>query len=108
MAHVVRERGPVSQIGSILNSDGKSHPTANAFMAVTVLLGLIAFVTAFFPGLHLIASWAGLLGIGAGMWGLMISATTAGRFLLFLGLGASGVGFYLGVAHGGLWGGVLG
>ncbi|UGY92535.1 hypothetical protein [Streptomyces gobiensis] len=108
MAQAVRQRSLLSHVTSVLNSDGKAHPVENTFVAATVLLGAVAFVTSFFPGLHLIASWAGLAGIVTGMWGQMISATTGERFLLIIGLGASAVGLYLGMAHGGLFGGVIG
>ncbi|MBU7597772.1 hypothetical protein JGS22_009100 [Streptomyces sp. P38-E01] len=108
MAHAVRERAPASPLGRVLNSDGRAHPAANAFAAAAAVLGLVALATAFFPGLHLIASWSGLLGVGAGLWGQMISSTTGERFLSVLGLGASAVGLYIGIAHGGLWGGLLG
>ncbi|MBB1242773.1 hypothetical protein GL263_04175 [Streptomyces durbertensis] len=108
MAQAVRERGFRSQLGNILNSDGKPHPVENAWVAAAVVVGLVAFVAGFFPGLHLLASWAGLLGILAAAWGQMISATTAERFLLIISLGAAAVGFYLGMANGGLFGGILG
>lgn len=108
MAHEVRERESRSQLDRVINSDGRSHPRENAFAATALVLGLIAFVTGFFPGLHLIASWVGLVGIFVAGWALMISATTGERFLSILGLGGAGVGFYMGVAHGGLWGGLLG
>lgn len=93
---------------SLLNSDGKAHPVENTFVAVTVTLGAVAFVTAHFYNLHLVSSWTGLVGILTGAWGQFISATTGERFLLVIGLGASAVGFFLGMAHGGLFGGVLG
>ncbi|MEE1929995.1 hypothetical protein V1J52_17690 [Streptomyces sp. TRM 70351] len=93
----------------VLDSDGRAHPVENGFAAATVLLGAVALVSALvFPGLHLLASWAGLVGLGAGLWGQMISATTAERFLLVAGLGASALGFYLGMAEGGLFGGLVG
>lgn len=98
---------------SLLNTDGKAHPVENAFVAATVLFGAIAFAAGFvterdWGNLHLLASWTGLAGICAGGWGQYISATTAERFLLIIGLGAAGVGFFLGMAYGGLFGGVLG
>lgn len=112
MAQAARQQGVLSSISSTLdtaiNSDGKAHPVENSFVAATVLLGVVAFVTSFFSGLHLLASWTGLLGIGAGMWGQMISATTGERFLLIIGLGGAAVGFYLGMANGGLFGGLVG
>jgi hypothetical protein len=100
MAQAVR-RSPVS---FLLNTDGRPHPVENRFVAVTAVLGVIAFVTGFFPGLGLIASWAGLLGIVSGGWGQMISATTGERFALVVSMGAAAVGFYLGMSHGGLLG----
>ncbi|WP_103500437.1 MULTISPECIES: hypothetical protein [unclassified Streptomyces] len=93
---------------SFFNTDGNPHPRENTLAVVTAVLGLLALITAFFPGLHLIASWAGLAGIVTGASGQMLSVTTAERFVTVLGLGAAAVGFYLGMAHGGLFGGVLG
>lgn len=75
---------------------------------MTLVLGAIAFVTAMFHNLHLISSWTGLIGIATGAYGQFISVTTRERFGLILGLGASAVGFFLGMAHGGLFGGVVG
>lgn len=93
---------------SLLNTDGRAHPLQNGLAGAAVLLGLAALVCGFFPGLHLVASWTGLLGLAAGLWGQMISETTAERFLLVVGLGAAGIGFYLGMARGGLFGGLIG
>ncbi|MCT2589241.1 hypothetical protein LHJ74_04715 [Streptomyces sp. N2-109] len=98
---------------SRLNTDGKAHPVQNTFVAATVLLGAVAFVTALitereWANLHLLASWAGMAGILTGGWGQFISATTAERFLLVLGLGAAAVGLFLGIAYGGPFGGLLG
>lgn len=113
MAQAVRQRrgrrGPISALTSVLNSDGKAHPVENSFVAATLVLGLVAFVTALVSsGLHLVSSWTGLFGVISGAWGQMISATTGERFLLVIGMGAAGVGLFLGMAHGGLFGGVLG
>lgn len=91
-----------------LNSDGQPHPLENTLVAVTVALGLISFVTAGFYNLHLISSWTGLLGVLAGAYGQYRSVTTAERFAVVIGLGLAAVGFYLGMAHGGLFGGVVG
>ncbi|MFI1410589.1 hypothetical protein ACH4Y0_11895 [Streptomyces sp. NPDC020707] len=94
--------------GSLFATDHKPHPLQHALLAVTAVLGVTAFVTAMFHNLHLLSSWAGLIGIITGAYGQFISETTRERFALILGLGASAVGFLLGMAHGGLFGGVIG
>ncbi|WP_328888101.1 hypothetical protein [Streptomyces sp. NBC_00316] len=104
MAQTMRSRPPVS----LLATDGRSHPLQDTLVAVTVVLGALAFVTAMFANLHLISSWAGLVGILTGAYGQYISVTTRERFPLILGMGASAIGFFLGMAHGGLFGGVVG
>lgn len=93
---------------SLFATDGKPHPLQDTLVAATLILGAVAFVTAFFHNLHLLSSWAGLIGILTGAYGQFISATTRERFALIVGLGASGIGFFLGMAHGGLFGGWLG
>ncbi|MFH8608561.1 hypothetical protein ACH4D5_13885 [Streptomyces sp. NPDC018029] len=104
MAQVMRPNTATS----LFATDGKSHPLQDALLGVTLVLGAIAFVTAMFHNLHLISSWAGLIGIATGAYGQLISATTRERFGLILGLGASAIGFFLGMAHGGLFGGIIG
>ncbi|RST17962.1 hypothetical protein E2C00_12470 [Streptomyces sp. WAC05374] len=93
---------------SLFATDGKPHPLQDTLMAVTLVLGAVAFITAQFHSLHLISSWTGLIGLVTGAYGQYISETTRERTLLIIGLGASAVGFGLGMAHGGLFGGVLG
>ncbi|MGW0789933.1 hypothetical protein ACWD04_17140 [Streptomyces sp. NPDC002911] len=93
--------------GSLFATDGKPHLLQEALMVVTGVLGVLAFVTAIFHSLHLLSSWAGLIGILTGAYGQYISRTTWERFGLIMGIGASAVGFYLGMAHGGLFGGVV-
>ncbi|WP_030938862.1 hypothetical protein [Streptomyces sp. NRRL S-646] len=95
-------------VGGLFATDGKPHPIPDALLAVTLVVGVTAFVTGFFHNLHLLSSWAGLVGIVTGAYGQWISETTRERFGLILGLGASAVGFFLGMAHGGLFGGVIG
>ncbi|MFJ9704224.1 hypothetical protein [Streptomyces sp. NPDC101234] len=90
--------------GSLFATDGRTHPLQDSLMAVTLALGLIAFITSFFHGLHLLSSWTGLIGLFTGLYGQWISITTRERFGLILGLGASGVGFFIGMANGGLFG----
>ncbi|MEU3600831.1 hypothetical protein ABZ714_19225 [Streptomyces sp. NPDC006798] len=93
---------------SLFATDGKPHPLQDTLAGVTLVLGVLAFVSSWFPGLHLLSSWTGLIGILTGAYGQFISETTRERFVLVLGLGASAAGFYLGLAHGGLFGGVVG
>ncbi|NML54076.1 hypothetical protein HHL19_33015 [Streptomyces sp. R302] len=92
---------------SLFATDGKPHPLQDTLLALTLVLGILSFVTAQFHSLHLLSSWSGLIGILTGAYGQFISVTTRERFFLILGLGASAVGFYLGMAHGGLFGGVI-
>ncbi|KJY37873.1 MULTISPECIES: hypothetical protein [unclassified Streptomyces] len=87
-----------------LNTDGHPHPRENTLVGLTAVLGAIAFITSFFHNLHLLTSWTGLFGIITGLLGMYISVTTAERFVLMVTLGASAIGFYLGIARGGLWG----
>ncbi|MGW0825463.1 hypothetical protein [Streptomyces sp. NPDC002845] len=94
--------------GSLFATDHKPHPLQNILLAVTLVLGAVSFVTALFPNLHLLSSWTGLVGILTGAYGQFVSETTRERFGMIVGLGASAVGFFLGMAHGGLFGGVLG
>ncbi|MFD9500851.1 hypothetical protein [Streptomyces sp. NPDC060035] len=105
MAQTMRPRPRPSV--SLFATDGRPHPIQDALVAVTLVLGALAFVTAMFHNLHLISSWAGLIGILTGAYGQFVSVTTRERFPLILGLGASAVGFFLGMAHGGLFGGVI-
>ncbi|MEU0669498.1 hypothetical protein ABZ508_01765 [Streptomyces lavendulocolor] len=93
---------------SLFATDGKPHPLQDTLMAVTLVLGAVAFITAQFHSLHLISSWTGLIGIVTGAYGQFISETTRERTLLIVGMGASAIGLGLGMAHGGLFGGVLG
>ncbi|MFD3513187.1 hypothetical protein [Streptomyces sp. NPDC058657] len=104
MAQAMRRDSSIS----LFATDGKPHPLQDTLMAVTLVLGVLALVTAMFHDLHLLSSWAGLVGILTGGYGMFVSATTRERFVIIVGLGASAVGFFLGMAHGGLFGGVLG
>ncbi|MET9441417.1 hypothetical protein [Streptomyces sp. NPDC006610] len=94
-------------VGSLFATDGRAHPVQDALLAVTLVLGAVSFITAMFHSLHLLSSWTGLIGIVTGAYGQWISETTRERFGLVLGLGASAIGFFLGMAHGGLFGGLF-
>jgi len=83
------------------NTDGRPHPMENTLVAVTVVLGVVAVITSAFDSLHVVSTWTGLAGILTGGWGQYISVTTAERFALIISLGMAGLGFYLGMAHGG-------
>ncbi|MCX2922242.1 hypothetical protein [Streptomyces sp. NEAU-W12] len=93
--------------GGLFATDGKPHPVQKALLAVTLVLGVTSLVTAMFHQLHLLSSWTGLVGILTGAYGQWISETTRERFGLILGLGAAAIGFFLGMAHGGLFGGIF-
>lgn len=95
-------------VGGLFATDGKRHPLQDTLLAVTLVLGITSFVVALVDDdLHLLSSWTGLAGIFTGAYGQWISETTRERFGLIIGLGASAVGFFLGMAHGGLFGGVF-
>ncbi|MGW3493284.1 hypothetical protein [Streptomyces sp. NPDC001020] len=104
MAQVLRP----NTTGSLFATDGKAHPLQTTLLVVTLVLGGTAFVTAMIGGLHLVSSWTGLVGILTGAYGQLVSATTRERFGLILGIGASAIGFFLGMADGGLFGGIIG
>ncbi|MFV2117530.1 hypothetical protein ACE14D_03420 [Streptomyces sp. Act-28] len=93
---------------SLLATDGKPHPLQDTLMVTTLVLGALAFVTAQFPGLHPISSWSGLVGIVTGAYGQYVSETTRERTFLIIGLGAAAIGFFLGMARGGLFSGMFG
>ncbi|MFD5322128.1 hypothetical protein [Streptomyces sp. NPDC127098] len=100
--------GPFAFAEHLLNIDGRPHPVENRYAIATLLVGAVAAIFSIWNDMHLVSSWAGLVGIALGARAQMISVTTAQRFLAVLGLGAAGVGLYLGLAHGGPFGGVLG
>lgn len=104
MAHAMRS----SAASSLFASDGKVHPVPDTLLVVTLVLGATAALSSIFVNLHLLSSWAGLAGVLTGAYGQFISVTTRERFGLILGLGAAALGLGLGIAHGGLFGGVVG
>ncbi|WP_052847902.1 hypothetical protein [Streptomyces avicenniae] len=101
------QHGPLARAGSWMNTDGRPHPRENRLAFLTLALGAAAAITAIFSGLHIISAWVGVAGLLAGGWTQMHSATTAQRFVTVIGLGAAGVGLYIGLANGGFWNGWL-
>ncbi|MEU1049867.1 hypothetical protein ABZ400_32605 [Streptomyces sp. NPDC005897] len=101
MAQITRPARPRT---GLLATDGKRHPLQDTLLAVTVVLGVLALATASFRGLHVLTSWAGLLGVLTGGYGQYVSETTRERFGLVLGLGACALGLFFGISHGGLVG----
>ncbi|MGC0383756.1 hypothetical protein [Streptomyces sp. SAI-129] len=101
MAQIMRPARPRT---GLLATDGKRHPLQDTLLAVTVVLGVLALATASFRGLHVLTSWAGLLGVLTGGYGQYVSETTRERFGLVLGLGACALGLFFGIYHGGLVG----
>jgi hypothetical protein len=97
---------PLSQVTRdriTLNTDGRPHPRENALTALTVVCGVVALGCAFSSSLHVAGSWLGLTGVLSGLYGQLISATTAERMVLVTSLGASAVGWGLNMAHGGFF-----
>lgn len=86
-----------------LNTDGRPHPAQNTLAVVAALCALVSAVSAWYPSTHLVGSWAGLIGLGTGLWSQMISATTAERWINVCAMIISGVGLLFGLAHGGLY-----
>lgn len=86
---------------SRFNADDRRHPVENMVTFVTLILGLVAFVTGFIVAAHAVASWAGVLGFLIGLYSQYISATTVERSLNVIGLVGSFVGAALGIYHGG-------
>ncbi|GHH70156.1 hypothetical protein GCM10018793_03760 [Streptomyces sulfonofaciens] len=104
MAHAMRSNA----VSSLLSTDGKPHPLQDTLLVVTLVLGATAAISSIFTGLHLLSSWTGLIGVLTGGYGQFISETTRARFGLILGMGAAAVGLLIGMAHGGLFGGLIG
>lgn len=83
-----------------LNTDGRAHPRENALAVATLLLGLVT-VLATAVGAYPVGVATGLLGSAVGAWAQLVSATTAERWLIVFGGGASFVGLGLSLAFGG-------
>ncbi|MQA93086.1 MAG: hypothetical protein GEV11_00060 [Streptosporangiales bacterium] len=99
MPDVVDRRNGASRFS--LKADGRSHPLENALALATFAVGMVAIVTGLITVTHVIGAWAGLAGVGMGLYSQMISATTAQRFFTVIGLTAAFVGMGMSVAHGG-------
>ncbi|WP_433248064.1 hypothetical protein ACQPYK_48155 [Streptosporangium sp. CA-135522] len=86
-----------------LNSDGRRHPVENVLSVVTLVCGLVAFVSVFIPGAHAVGAWLGTVGFVGGLYSQYVSATTAERSLNIVGIVASFVGVAFGIYHGGFY-----
>lgn len=86
-----------------INTDGKPHPKENALAFATLTLGIVALVVATNADRHIAGSWIGLLGVVVGLYDQMISATRGERWIIITGVIASGLGFALNMANGGLY-----
>ncbi|WP_248964707.1 hypothetical protein [Sphaerisporangium perillae] len=100
MPEAMRSAGP-EHFRLTLNSDGKKHTFENTLTLVTVVCGLIAFVSGLVVAAHVIASWAGAIGFVVGMYSQYVSATTAERSVNIIGIVMSFVGVAVGIYHGG-------
>jgi hypothetical protein len=84
-----------------LNSDGRKHTLENTLTLVALACGLVAFVSGFVVGAHVVASWAGVIGFVVGMYSQYVSATTAERSVNIVAIVMSFVGVATGIYHGG-------
>ncbi len=84
-----------------LNSDGQRHPTENALVAFTIIVGLLAFSIGFIVRAHFAGTVLGGVAFAVGLYAQMISSTREQRVLLMAGVIAGFVGLGLSVAHGG-------
>lgn len=101
MAQIMRPAKPRT---GLLATDGKPHPLQDTLLAVALVLGVLALATASYRGIHVLTSWAGLLGVLTAGYGQYVSETTRERFGLVLALGASAAGLFFGIYHGGFFG----
>ncbi|GLX01049.1 hypothetical protein [Microtetraspora sp. NBRC 16547] len=100
MPHVLgRVRRPAFRL--TLNTDGRPHTLENALAVGTLVFGLLAIVSGFFVGLHVVASWVGAIGFLGGLYAQYVSVTTPQRSIIICGIVGSFVGAALGIAHGG-------
>lgn len=86
----------------LINTDGKRHPKENALAFATLGLGILSLVAATNADWHVPGAWMGLVGAVVGGVDQFISATRGERWIIVSGLVASGLGFALNLANGGL------
>lgn len=80
---------------------GPRHRRENSLSAVTIVGGLVAFVSGLVTSAHLIAVCVGLATFLFGFYSQLVSATTAERWFNVIGIGLAFVGLGLGLSHGG-------
>jgi hypothetical protein len=86
-----------------LNTDGRPHPRENALTTVTVVAAVVAVACAFVPSLHVLGSWAGIVGMLVGGLAQYLSATTAERMVVVPAIIGSALGLAFGLVNGGLF-----
>jgi hypothetical protein len=86
-----------------LNSDGRRHPMENTLAVVTVLAAIVAVACAPFPRMHVLGSWAGIVGLAVGLRSQLVSATREERVITVCAMTLAGWGLLFGLHHGGLY-----
>jgi hypothetical protein len=94
-----QSRSQVSRL--TLNSDGQAHPVLNLLTALTLVLGVAAFVCGLIVRAHFPATVLGIAGFGIGLGAQLNSATREERIFIITGVIAAFVGMALGIGHGG-------
>ncbi|MDP9444106.1 MAG: hypothetical protein M3P83_07055 [Actinomycetota bacterium] len=92
--------GPLHRL---INTDGRRHPKENALALLALGLGAVSLLLVMAPSWHVVGSWAGLVGAVVGLYDQLISATRGERWVIVAGMVASGLGFGLNLANGGLY-----
>jgi CHASE2 domain-containing sensor protein len=79
----------------------RRHWRENSLSAVTIVGGLVAFVSGLVTSTHLLAVCVGLTTFLFGLYSQLVSVTTAERWVNVIGIGLAFVGLGLGLSHGG-------
>jgi FtsH-binding integral membrane protein len=101
MPEAVKDQSRSQASRLTLNSDGQAHPVLNLLTAVTLAVGIAAFVCGLIVRAHFPATVLGIAGFGVGLWAQLNSATREERIFIITGVIAAFVGMALGIGHGG-------